>query len=79
MLFCTYEKLFNSQTVKDPERPAFLFYLASSGKHILSLVDSHLCNGDTYFGQVHLDRYTLRLNWWAIGPNNDEEIDDFYS
>lgn len=59
--------------------PVFLFYLAPSGKHSLSSVDSHLCEGDTYFGQIQFDSYSLRLNWRVIGPKKNEEIDYYYS
>lgn len=64
---------------RGPESPVFLFYLAPNGKHSLSSVDSHLCGGDTYFGQIHFDRYSLRLNWRVIGPKKNEEIDYYYS
>lgn len=56
------------------DRPVFLFYLAPSGKHSFSSVDSHLCDGDTYFGQISVDKSTLRLNWRVIGPKKNEEI-----
>lgn len=59
--------------------PVFLLHLAPTSKHTLSSVDSHLCEGDTYFGQIHLDRYTIRLNWRVIGPKKNEEIDYYYS
>ena len=61
------------------DHPVFLFHLAPSSKHSLSSVDSHLCEGDAYFGQVHFDRYSLRLNWRVIGPKKNEEIDYYYS
>lgn len=64
---------------RGPEHPVFLFYLAPSGKHSLSSIDSHLCEGDTYFGQIHFDRYSLRLNWRVIGPKKNEELDFYYS
>jgi len=64
---------------RGPDRPVFLFHLAPSGKHSLSSVDSHLCEGDTYFGQIHFDPYSLRLNWRVIGLKKNEEIDYFYS
>lgn len=64
---------------RGPDRPVFLFHLAPSGKHSLSSVDSHLCEGDAYFGQIHFDRHALRLNWRVIGPKKNEEIDYFYS
>lgn len=61
------------------DHPVFLFHLAPSGKHSLSSVDSHLCEGDTYFGQIHFNHHNLRLNWRVIGPKKNEEIDYFYS
>jgi len=64
---------------RGPEHPVFLFYLAPSGRHSLSSVDSHLCEGDTYFGQIRFDRYSLRLNWRVIGPKKNEELDYYYS
>lgn len=61
------------------EHPVFLFHLTPSGPHSLSSVDSHLCEGDTYFGQIHFDTYSLRLNWRVIGPKKNEELDYYYS
>jgi hypothetical protein len=61
------------------DHPVFLFHLSPSSKHSLSSVDSHLCDGDTYFGQIHFDNYTLRLNWRVIGPKKNEEIHYYYS
>lgn len=59
-------------------RPVFLFQLAPIGRNALSSIDSHLCGGDVYFGQVLLDQRSLRLNWRVIGPKKNEEIDYFY-
>jgi hypothetical protein len=64
---------------RGPDHPVFLFHLAPSGKDSLSSVDPHLCEEDTYFGQIHFNRYNLRLNWRVIGPKKNEEIDYFYS
>lgn len=64
---------------RGPEYPVFLFHLVPSGINSLSSVDSHLCGGDTYFGQIHLDQHSLRLNWRVIGPKKNEEIDYYYS
>ena len=61
------------------DHPVFLFHLAPANAHSLSSVDSHLCEGDTYFGQIHLDSNSLRLNWRVIGPKKNEEIDYYYS
>lgn len=60
------------------EHPVFLCNLTPSGKYNLSSVDSHLCGGDKYFGQIHLDHHNLRLNWRVIGPNENEELDYYY-
>lgn len=60
------------------DHAVFLFHLAPSSMDSLSSVDSHLCEGDTYFGQVHLDAKSLRLNWRVIGPKKNEEIDYYY-
>lgn len=60
------------------DNPVFLFHLAPSNKHSLSSVDSHLCGGDTYFGQIHFDPNSLRLNWRVIGPKKNETIDYYY-
>lgn len=60
-------------------RPVFLFHLAPENDHLLSSIDSHLCEGDTYFGKVQFDRHVLRLKWRVIGSKKNEEIDTFYS
>lgn len=60
-------------------QPVFLFHLTPTGSHTLSSVDSHLCEGDTYFGKIHFDRYNLRLSWRVIGPKKNEELEYFYS
>jgi len=64
---------------RGPDHPVFLFHLAPTGNSSLSSVDSHLCEGDTYFGQIFFDRHSLRLNWRVIGPKKNEEIDYFYA
>jgi hypothetical protein len=60
------------------DRPVFIFHLAPTGKNMLSSVDSHLCEGDTYFGQIHFEPNNLRLNWRVIGPKKNEEMDYYY-
>lgn len=64
---------------RGPTHPVFLFHLAPTGKNSLSSVDSHLCEGDAYFGQFHFDKHSLRLSWRVIGAKKNEEIDYFYS
>lgn len=59
--------------------PVFLLHLVPTSKQSLSSVDSHLCEGDIYFGQIHFNRLTIRLNWRVIGPKKNEEIDYYYS
>jgi len=64
---------------RGPDHPVFLFHLAPTSQSTLSPVDSHLCEGDMYFGQVHFALNHLRMNWRVIGPKKNEEIDYFYS
>lgn len=59
--------------------PVFLFHLAPTNQSTLSSIDSHLCEGDTYFGKIYFDRHSLRLNWRVIGPKKNEEIDCHYN
>lgn len=61
------------------DNPTFLFHLAPSSSRSLSSVNSHLCGGDTYLGQVHFDPNNFRLKWRVIGPKKNEEIDYYYS
>jgi len=61
------------------DHPVFLLHLAPSGKDSLTSVDSHLCEGDTYFGQIHFSHHHLRLNWRVIGPKKNEELDYYYT
>lgn len=61
------------------DHPVFLFHLAPNSKYSLSSVDSHLCGGDAYFGQIRFDQYSLCLNWRVIGPKKNEEIDYYYT
>jgi hypothetical protein len=56
------------------DHPVFLFHLAPTSKYTLASVDSHLCEADTYFGQVQFDPESLKLKWRVIGPNKNEEI-----
>lgn len=64
---------------RGPAHPVFLFHLSPSGNRVLSSVDSHLCDGDIYFGQIHFDQQSLCLNWRVIGPKKNEEIESYYS
>jgi len=60
------------------QHPVFLFHLTPSENGTLISVDSHLFEGDTYFGQGFYDQHSLRLNWRVIGPHKNEEIDYYY-
>lgn len=62
-----------------PNNPIFLFHLAPTNPRTLTSVDSHLCEGDTYFGQILCDTHSLRLNWRVIGPKKNDELDYYYS
>lgn len=61
------------------DNPVFLFYLTPAGRQSLTSVDSHLCVGDAYFGQIHFDVHGLRLHWRVIGPKKNEELSYNYS
>ncbi len=60
-------------------RPVFLFNLAPSGIQGLKSIDAHLCDGDTYFGQIYFNFHSLRFNWRIIGPHKNEEIEYYYT
>ena len=61
------------------DAPVFLFHLAPTSSHSLGSIDSHLCEEDTYFGKIYLDRQSLRLQWRILGPKKNEEIDYYYT
>ena len=60
------------------DHPVFLFHLAPTGSQSLASIDSHLCDGDAYFGQIVYDNKGLRLNWRVIGPKKNEELETYY-
>lgn len=60
------------------QHPVFLFHLSPSSHDSLSSIDSHLCEGDAYFGKIICDEQCLRLHWRVIGPKKNEEIDYYY-
>jgi hypothetical protein len=59
--------------------PVFLFHLAQTGVDTLESVNSHICEEDTYLGQVRCSDHSLKLNWRIIGPKKNEEIEYIYS
>lgn len=61
------------------DNPVLLFHLQPSGLHSLSSVDSHLCAGDTYLGQILCAQNCLRLKWRVIGPKKNEELHYYYT
>lgn len=60
-------------------QPVFLLHLVPAGDLALTSLDSHLCEGDAYFGQVLFDEHLVRFNWRVIGAKKNEEIDYYYS
>lgn len=60
------------------QSPVFLIYLTPTSSKILSSVNTHLCEKDTYFGQLFYDQHSLRLHWRAIGPKKNEEMNYYY-
>ena len=61
------------------QNPVYLFDLIPVDANLLESVDSHVCNGDTYFGQVRCDKHFIQFNWRVIGPKKNEEIDYLYT
>lgn len=61
------------------DHPTFLFDLSPSSSRSLASVNSHLCGGDTYLGQILFDPYNFHLKWRVIGPKKNEEIDYYYA
>lgn len=61
------------------QNPVFLFSLIPVDAHTLESLDSHVCNQDSYFGQVRCDKHFVQFNWRIIGPKKNEEIDYLYT
>ena len=61
------------------DNPVFLFHLLPISPHSLSSIDSHLCAGDNYLGQILFAPNCLRLKWRVIGPKKNEELHYYYS
>ena len=62
-----------------PTHPVFLFHLTPSGPQMLESVDAHLCNQDTYLGNIVWDHKRIEFRWRIIGPNNNSELTYYYS
>lgn len=60
------------------QHPVFLFHLIQSDVGTLSSIDSHVCNDDTYIGQIQCHDHLIKLNWRVIGPKKNEEIHYLY-
>lgn len=63
---------------RGPNEPMLLFHLAPNKDQTLTSIDSHLWEGDAYFGQIYCDKHNLRLNWRVIGPRKNEELEYYY-
>lgn len=61
------------------QNPVFLFELMPVDLNLMESVDSHICNGDTYFGHVRCDKHFIQFNWRVIGRVKNEEIDYLYT
>src|SRR5262245_36517012 len=59
--------------------PVFLFNLVPSGSQGLKSIDAHLCEGDIYFGNIVFNFHNLRFHWRIIGPQKNEEIENYYT
>ena len=61
------------------QNPVFLFSLVPIDAHTLESLDAHICNQDSYFGQIRCDKHFVQFNWRSIGPKKNEEIDYLYT
>jgi hypothetical protein len=61
------------------QNPVFLFSLIAVDENTLESIDSHVCNNDSYFGQIRCDKHFVQFNWRIIGPKKNEEIDYLYT
>lgn len=61
------------------QHPVFLFSLIPVDANTLESIDSHVCNDDSYFGQIRCDKHFIQFNWRVIGPKKNEEIDYLYT
>lgn len=61
------------------QNPVFLFSLVPADVNTLESIDAHVCNDDSYFGQVRCDKHFIQFNWRVIGPKKNEEIDYLYT
>ncbi len=61
-----------------PTHPVFLFHFTPFGPHMLESVDAHLCNQDTYLGNIGWDRKRIEFRWRIIGPNKNTELTYYY-
>lgn len=61
------------------QHPVFLFSLIPVDTNTFESIDSHVCNDDSYFGQIRCDKHFIQFNWRVIGPKKNEEIDYLYT
>jgi hypothetical protein len=61
-----------------PTHPVFLFHFTPFGPHMLETVDAHLCNQDTYLGNIAWDHKRIEFRWRIIGPNKNDELTYYY-
>lgn len=61
------------------QHPVFLFSLIPVDAHTFESIDAHVCNDDSYFGQIRCDKHFIQFNWRVIGPKKNEEIDYLYT
>lgn len=61
------------------EHPVFLLDFAPFNNHTLFSVEAHLCEEDTYIGQIVNKNGLMHLHWRVIGPKKNDEINYYYS
>lgn len=61
------------------DHPVFLFHLVHAGSDLLTSLDAHLCEGDSYFGHMRCIKNALCLSFRVIGKKKNEEMDYYYT
>lgn len=60
------------------DKPVFLFHLTTNQTKTLESVTPHLCNEDTYLGNVQWNKDKINLNIRVIGPNKNDALSYVY-
>lgn len=53
------------------QNPVTLFSLISIDANTLESLDHHICEEDSYFGQLRCDKHFVQFNWRVVGPKKE--------